>query len=36
MLNYDNVAYTINTATNQKKIDLSNRRITVSTCGIVP
>jgi len=32
MLNYDNVAYTIRTATAQKKLDLSNRRITVSTC----
>ena len=36
MLNYDNVKYSIETATNQKKLDLSNRRITVSTCWIVP
>lgn len=36
MLNYDNVKYSIEVATNQKKLDLSNRRITVSTCGIVP
>ena len=36
MLNYDNVAYTIRTATAQKKLDLSNRRITVSTCWIIP
>jgi 23S rRNA (adenine2503-C2)-methyltransferase len=32
MLNYDNVKYSIEVATNQKKLDLSNRRITVSTC----
>ena len=36
MLNYENVKYSINVATNQKKLDLSNRRITVSTCWIVP
>ncbi len=36
MLNYDNVAESINFAINQKKMDLSNRRITVSTCWIVP
>jgi 23S rRNA (adenine2503-C2)-methyltransferase len=36
MLNYDNVKKAINFITDQKKLDLSNRRITVSTCGIVP
>ncbi len=36
MLNYENVKYSIKVATNQKKLDLSSRRITVSTCGIVP
>jgi 23S rRNA (adenine2503-C2)-methyltransferase len=36
MLNYDNVALSIHTACAQKKLDLSNRRITISTCGIVP
>jgi len=36
MLNYDNVADTINFAINQKKMDLARRRITVSTCWIVP
>jgi adenine C2-methylase RlmN of 23S rRNA A2503 and tRNA A37 len=32
MLNYDIVKSTIDFATNQKKMDLANRRITVSTC----
>jgi adenine C2-methylase RlmN of 23S rRNA A2503 and tRNA A37 len=32
MLNYDNVADTIKFAIDQKKMDLANRRITVSTC----
>ena len=36
MLNYDTVKETINFACNQKKFDLANRRITVSTCWIVP
>ena len=36
MLNYDNVAESIHIASAQKKLDLSNRRITISTCGIVP
>lgn len=36
MLNYDVVRDTINFVTNQKKFDLANRRITVSTCWIVP
>lgn len=36
MLNYDTVRDTINFACNQKKFDLANRRITVSTCWIVP
>ncbi len=35
-LNYDNVAESIRIASTQKKLDLSNRRITISTCGIVP
>ncbi len=36
LLNYENVARSITIACSQKKLDLSNRRITVSTCGIVP
>ena len=36
MLNYDNVKTSIDIATAQKKFDLANRRITVSTCWIVP
>jgi len=36
MLNYENVAESIHIASHQKKLDLSNRRITISTCGIVP
>lgn len=35
-LNYDNVKQSIEIACGQKKLDLSSRRITVSTCGIVP
>lgn len=35
-LNYDNVKQSIQIACAQKKLDLSNRRITVSTCGIIP
>ena len=36
MLNYENVKKSIEIACNQKKINLANRRVTVSTCGIVP
>jgi len=36
MLNYDNVKKSIEIATAQKKINLANRRITISTCWIVP
>jgi 23S rRNA (adenine2503-C2)-methyltransferase len=36
MLNYENVSKSIHIASAQKKLDLSNRRITISTCGIVP
>jgi len=36
MLNYDNVKDSIDFAASQKKFDLSNRRITVSTCWIIP
>ena len=36
MLNYDVIKETINFANDQKKMDLANRRITVSTCWIVP
>ena len=36
MLNYDNVALSIHIASAQKKLDLSSRRITISTCGIIP
>jgi len=36
MLNYDVVKETINVANNQQKFDLANRRVTVSTCWIVP
>ena len=36
MINYDNMAKAIHTFTNSKKLDLANRRITVSTCWIVP
>ena len=36
LLNYDQVKKSIYIACNQKKLDLSNRRITVSTCGIAP
>lgn len=36
MLNYENVKRAIEIATEQKKLNLSNRRVTVSTCGIVP
>ncbi|MDD3645879.1 MAG: 23S rRNA (adenine(2503)-C(2))-methyltransferase RlmN [Candidatus Gracilibacteria bacterium] len=36
MLNYDNVKKSIDIATAQKKINIANRRVTISTCGIVP
>jgi 23S rRNA (adenine2503-C2)-methyltransferase len=36
MLNYDAMKEAIHIFTHQKKFDLSNRRVTVSTCGIVP
>lgn len=36
MLNYDIMKEAIYMFTDQKKFDLSNRRVTVSTCGIVP
>ena len=36
LLNYEHVKQSIQIACGQKKLDLSNRRITVSTCGIVP
>lgn len=36
MLNYDVMKDCIHMFTAQKKFDLSNRRVTVSTCGIVP
>jgi 23S rRNA (adenine2503-C2)-methyltransferase len=36
MLNYDVVRDTINFITDSKNFDLANRRITVSTCWIVP
>ena len=35
-LNYDNVRESIRIASEQKKLDLSSRRITISSCGIVP
>lgn len=36
MLNYDIVRDTIRFVTDQKKFDLATRRLTVSTCGIIP
>ncbi len=36
MLNYDNVAAAIRVLTGPKKLGLSSRKITVSTCGVVP
>ena len=35
-INYDNVRDSIRIACAQKKFDFSNRRVTVSTCGIIP
>lgn len=34
--NYDNVKKSIDIATNQMKVNLSNRRVTISTCGVCP
>lgn len=36
MLNYENVKKSIDIATSQKKLNLANRRVTISTCWIVP
>jgi 23S rRNA (adenine2503-C2)-methyltransferase len=36
MLNYENVKESINIINSQKKFDLSKRRVTISTCGIIP
>lgn len=36
LLNYKNIKKTITTFINQKKINLSSRRVTISTCWIVP
>lgn len=36
MLNYPVMKQAIEVFTHQKKFDLSGRRVTVSTCGIVP
>jgi 23S rRNA (adenine2503-C2)-methyltransferase len=35
-LNYDNVKKSIEIICNQKKLNLANRRVTVSTCWIIP
>jgi 23S rRNA (adenine2503-C2)-methyltransferase len=35
-LNYENLKTSINFITAQKKLAIANRRVTVSTCGIVP
>lgn len=35
-LNYENVKKSIEVINNQKKFDLSNRRVTISTCWIIP
>ncbi|EKE26656.1 MAG: hypothetical protein ACD_4C00205G0001, partial [uncultured bacterium (gcode 4)] len=35
-LNYENVKISINIACKQEKFDFSNRRVTISTCWIVP
>lgn len=35
-LNYENVKRSIEVITAQKKLDISVRRVTVSTCGIIP
>lgn len=36
LLNYENVKKSIQIASAQKKYDISNRRVTVSSCGIIP
>jgi 23S rRNA (adenine2503-C2)-methyltransferase len=36
LLNYENVKKSINIVCSQKKMDFSNRRVTVSSCWIVP
>ncbi len=36
LLNYENVKDSINIVCSQKKLDFSNRRVTISTCWIVP
>ncbi len=36
LLNYENLKISIECITTQKKLDLSGRRVTVSTCGIIP
>lgn len=35
-LNYENLKRSIEVVTNQKRLDISVRRVTVSTCGIIP
>jgi 23S rRNA (adenine2503-C2)-methyltransferase len=35
-LNYENMKKSIHVACEQKKLNLANRRVTVSTCGIIP
>lgn len=35
-LNYENVKKSIEIVCSQKKLDFSNRRVTISTCGIIP
>ncbi len=35
-LNYENVKKSINIVCSQNKLDFSNRRVTISSCGIVP
>lgn len=35
-LNYENVKKSIEIVCGQKKLDFSNRRVTISTCGIIP
>lgn len=36
LLNYQNVKRALEIAIHQKKLDFSSRRVTISTCGIVP
>jgi 23S rRNA (adenine2503-C2)-methyltransferase len=35
-LNYDNVKKSIEIACKKEKLDFSVRRVTISTCGIIP